>query len=146
MHNCYITLLLTFFRALCADQLAEKVFKNWDLDNNGLISFEEFAYIIFLMTKAPKEVKLGHIFNILDVDCNGTLSAQEVIQAIKHAHDILGDLNFDYNSKGIKVFRSMDQDGDLRINKKEFVKACLEDQDLGQLMEQLMSSPELFQK
>ena len=71
---------------------------------------------------------------------------EQVIQAIKHAHDILGDLNFDYNSKGIKVFRSMDQDGDLRINKKEFVKACLEDQDLGQLMEQLMSSPELFQK
>ena len=31
---------------------------------------------------------------------------------------ILGDLNFDYNSKGIQVFRAMDSDGDLRINQE----------------------------
>ena len=97
------------------------------------------------MTKAPKEVKLRHIFNILDVDCNGTLSAAEVVQAIKHAHNILGDLNLDYNSKGIQVFRAMDSDGDLRINQEEFIQACLKDDNLGDLMEKLMSSPELFQ-
>ena len=97
------------------------------------------------MTKAPKEVKLRHIFNILDIDGSGTLSAQEVVQAVKNAHNILGDLNFDYNSKGIQVFRAMDSDGDLRINQEEFVQACLKDENLGDLMEKLMSSPELFQ-
>ena len=140
------TLLVYFiFRAIHPDQLAEKVFKNWDADQNGCISFAEFAYIIFLMTKAPKEVKLRHIFNILDIDGSGTLSAQEVVQAVKNAHNILGDLNFDYNSKGIQVFRAMDSDGDLRINQEEFVQACLKDENLGDLMEKLMSSPELFQ-
>ena len=48
------------FRAINTDQFAKRVFKIWDTNQDGQISFEEFAYIIFLMTKAPKEEKLKH--------------------------------------------------------------------------------------
>ena len=47
----------------------------------------------------------------------------QVIHVIKHAHDIKGDLNFDYNKRGIEIFRNMDKSGDMRINCEEFVNA-----------------------
>ena len=97
------------------------------------------------MTKAPKEEKLKHIFTILDVDHSGTLGSQEIITAIKQAHNMSGDLNFDYNSKGIQIFRKMDFDGNLKINQDEFVNACMKDQELSKLMEELISCPELFE-
>ena len=137
--------MLFCFRAINTDQFAKRVFKIWDTNQDGQISFEEFAYIIFLMTKAPKEEKLKHIFTILDVDHSGTLGSQEIITAIKQAHNMSGDLNFDYNSKGIQIFRKMDFDGNLKINQDEFVNACMKDQELSKLMEELISCPELFE-
>ena len=83
--------------------IAEKVFNTCDENKDGTICFNEFAIFMYMMTKASKEEKLQHIFDILDVDGSGTLSSNEVIQAIKIGHDILGDLNFDYNLKGVEV-------------------------------------------
>ena len=126
------------------DQFAKRVFKIWDTNHDGYISFEEFCFIIYLMTKAPIEEKLKHVFTILDSDNNECLSSCEIISAIKHAHNMTGDLNFDYNSKGIQIFRQMDSDGNLKINQDEFVKACLKDDDLCKLFESLISCPEMF--
>ena len=103
----------------------------------------EFAMTLYFFTKAPKEEKLSHIFNLLDFDGNGMLSSQEVVQAIKHAYDIRGDLNFDYNSKGIEVFRKMDKDGDLRVNRKEFIATLIEDEKLCQLLEDILGYHDL---
>ncbi len=141
------------------EALAERVFKSCDSDKNGTISFREFAILIYIMTKAPKKQKLQHIFRILDSDGNGSLNAREVIQAIKHAYDIIGELNFDYNCKGIEVclslsswyfltnpflgqvFRAMDKNGDLKVNSEEFVSACLQDEKLCSLLEESIGAP-----
>ena len=125
------------------DQIAERVFKSCDENKDGTISMNEFAMTLYFFTKAPKEEKLSHIFNLLDFDGNGMLSSQEVVQAIKHAYDIRGDLNFDYNSKGIEVFRKMDKDGDLRVNRKEFIATLIEDEKLCQLLEDILGYHDL---
>jgi Ca2+-binding EF-hand superfamily protein len=91
------------FRAMNPTKLAERVFKAGDTDKDGTISFREFALIMYIMTKAPKEDKLNAIFGILDLDGNGTLSSAEVIQAVKQAYDIMGQLNVDFSNKGIEV-------------------------------------------
>ena len=64
----------------------------------------------------------------------------QVIQVIKHAHDIRGDLNFDYNKKGIEIFRSMDKSGDMRVNCEEFVNACMTDSELSLLLENMFGT------
>ena len=83
--------------------IAEKVFQTCDENKDGTICFNEFAIFMYMMTKASKEEKLKHIFDVLDSNGSGTLSSNEVVQAIKIGHDIIGDLNFDYNQKGVEV-------------------------------------------
>ena len=58
------------------DQLAETLFKNCDQNKDGTICFKEFAVTIYFLTKAPKEEKLRHIFSLLDMDGNGSLSSR----------------------------------------------------------------------
>jgi Ca2+-binding EF-hand superfamily protein len=89
--------------AMNPTKLAEQVFKAGDTDKDGTISFREFASIMYLMTKAPKEEILNAIFGILDLNGDGTLSSAEVIQAVKQAYDLMGQLNIDFNNKGIEV-------------------------------------------
>lgn len=67
--------------------------------------FREFAFTIYLMTDAPKEVKLKKLFVLIDEDGSQSLSSQEVVKAVKHAYDVLGKLNHDYNKKGLEIFR-----------------------------------------
>ena len=64
----------------------------------------------------------------------------QVIHVIKHAHDIKGDLNFDYNKRGIEIFRNMDKSGDMRINCEEFVNACMTDSELCVLLEDMFGA------
>ena len=59
----------------------------------------------------------------------------QVIAAVKQAYDILGQLNFDYNRKGIEIFRKMDTDGDMKVSRAEFVEACVKDEELCSLLE-----------
>lgn len=90
------------------------------------------------MTKAPIEEKLGHIFKLLDENGSGSLSSRDVIKVVKHAYDIRGQLNFDYNAKGLQIFKVMDANHDIHVDKEEFVQACLRDPELSRLMEDLM--------
>ena len=90
-------------KSLNPNLIAEKVFKTCDENKDGTICFNEFAILMYMMTKASKEEKLRHIFDILDLNGNGSLNSNEIIQAVKIGHDILGDLNFDYNRKGLEV-------------------------------------------
>ena len=123
---------------MAPDQIATTLFKNCDTNKDGTISFTEFVTTLYFLTKAPKQEKLEHIFKLLDMDGNGTLSSREVVQVVKHAYDIHGQLNFDYNAKGIQIFRTMDANNDMRVNCEEFVQACLNDQELSKLMEDLL--------
>ncbi len=56
-------------------------------------------------------------------------------QAVKQAYDVLGRLGQDYHRRGIEVFRAMDADGDMRVDEREFLSACLGDEELGRLLE-----------
>lgn len=124
---------------MAPDPIAKTLFKNCDTDEDGTISFSEFAIVMYFLTQAPKEEKLKRIFKLLDMNGSGTLSSREIVQLVKHAYDVRGQLNFDYNVKGIQIFRLMDKDGDMRVNCQEFVKACLADAELSQLLEDLVS-------
>eukprot|EP00093_Oithona_nana_P001781 01781.XXX_10833_11651_1 [CDS] Oithona nana genome sequencing. len=115
--------------------IAEKVFQTCDENKDGTICFNEFAIFMYMMTKASKEEKLKHIFDVLDSNGSGTLSSNEVVQAIKIGHDIIGDLNFDYNQKGVEVFRKMDTNNDMKVTSDEFIDACLKDEKLMELLE-----------
>ena len=92
----------------------------------------------YFLTKAPKEKKLRHIFKLLDEDRNGLLSFGEVVNVVKHAYDIHGQLDFDYNAKGLEIFEEMDTNNDINITQDEFVQACLKNTEISQLMEDLM--------
>lgn len=119
------------------DAIARRTFAASDTDGDGKISFAEFVTTLYLVTAAPKELKLRKLFRALDEDRSGCLSCGEVMAAVKRAYDILDSLNFspDFNAVGVDVFRSMDLDGDLRVTEAEFVARCLQDAQLSRLLE-----------
>ena len=113
------------------------IFKRVDSNSDGTISVTEFAIAIFFLTKAPVEEKLKHIFKLLDFDGSGFLSITEVMQIIKFAYDMQGQLNCDYDAKGMAVFNKMDKNFDCKINVEEFLEACQSDSELTQLFENM---------
>lgn len=149
------TILVFVFSAMDPNAIAKRVFDACDLNKDGVISFVEFIFTIHILTKAPKEEKLERVFAILDLDCSGFLSCNEVVQAVKQSYNILGNetvkschdyesnlmadipgrLNQDFNRRGIEVFRQLDSDGDMKVTKQEFIDACLGDAELCTLLE-----------
>ncbi len=129
----------TNFSAILVDQVAEMIFKRLDSNSDGTISVTEFAITIYFLTKAPVEDKLRHIFKLLDFDGSGFLSSKEVIQVIKYTYDMQGQLNIDYDAKGMAIFNKMDKDGDCKINVEEFLEACQSDSELTQLFENMFN-------
>ena len=67
--------------------------------------FSEFVITLYLMTSAPKELKLRKLFLQIDEDGSGSLSVSEVVKVVKSAYDVLADLNRDYNKLGMDIFR-----------------------------------------
>ncbi|TRY76396.1 hypothetical protein TCAL_17421 [Tigriopus californicus] len=125
----------TFPNVVDPNPIAQRVFQACDQDHDGTISFREFVFACSIFTNAPREEKMKRIFDVLDQDQSGSLSCQEVIKCVKQTYDILGQLNMDYNRKGIEVFRVMDQDGDMKVSKEEFLNACLKDEELCGLLQ-----------
>ena len=120
-------------------EIAQSIFRNCDKNADGTISLTEFAMTLFYLTKAPKEEKFRTIFKLLDDNGNGFLSSIEVINIIKHAYHIKGQINVNYREQGLRIFQNMDTNGDFNVDQEEFVRACLNDQEFCQLMEDIMA-------
>ena len=106
-----------------------------DSDGDKVLSFREFALLIFCLTNASKQTKLVHIFSLFDEDNSQTLSFKEVKTIMKFSFNVRG-LRED-SSKAKTIFGIMDKDGSGQVSVKEFTEACAADEDIGKMFEEL---------
>ena len=66
-----------------ADRFSDHIFRIFDVDGNGHISFQELVAALNVNTKGSVEDKLKSAFRLYDVDKNGSISQRELT-------DILG--------------------------------------------------------
>ena len=83
---------------------------------------------------------IKQIFDEYDVDGNGHIDLQEMTKIVKSIYNMMGpnqvamDAYESPEARAEGIFRRMDVNADGRVERQEFVKCCLEDQKLIELL------------
>ncbi|KAH3762586.1 hypothetical protein Pelo_5547 [Pelomyxa schiedti] len=135
-------------------ELAECFFLAFDLNHDGFVDFLELATGMSILCKGNKEEKISFLFKLFDRDGDGTISLEEVREAIQlslaacekllSVHNLsFHDLNFvsqvddsDYiNTSLEQSFRALDADHDGKLNAREFSRFVRDNTEIAQFLE-----------
>ena len=123
--------------------IADLIFSTFDKDKNGWIDFNEFIIATHCTATSSPEDKLHWVFQMYDTDGSNSIQLSEMME-------LFGTL---YISEGLdeelaveraqKIFRFLDINNDGDITEDEFVRGCLQDEDLVELLSDKSSDPPL---
>jgi len=70
-----------------ADRFAGHIFRVYDVDGNGVISFPEFLTSLHVLASGSPEEKLQATFRLYDIDRNGFVTISEITQILTVRHN-----------------------------------------------------------
>ncbi|XP_023343602.1 Kv channel-interacting protein 1 [Eurytemora carolleeae] len=113
------------------------VFSALDVQETGVITFQDFALGLSILVKGTQEDKLRWTFDLYDLNGDGVITKDEMEDIIASVYDLMG--RPEKETKGVpeidefvtqrvnKVFQRMDLNGDGSVSFEEFLESCLED-------------------
>uniref|UniRef100_A0A914WSF4 EF-hand domain-containing protein n=1 Tax=Plectus sambesii TaxID=2011161 RepID=A0A914WSF4_9BILA len=122
-----------FFPQGMTSKYAEFVFRTFDRDGNGMISFEEFVLGLSILSRGTTDDKLAWVFDLYDNKRRGFIDRDEMFIVVQSIYDLMGsytDPPVDRNSVGehvAAVFQRMDANRDGFITRAEFIETCKQD-------------------
>ena len=137
MENCptgqltrdkFIDLYKLFIRTGNAEQYCEHVFRTFDIDQNGVIEFDEFLLAMHFNSAGTAKEKLTWAFRMYDVDGNGVIDPEEMLKVVRAIYDMHA------YERARKIFRRMDVNRDGQLTEEEFLRGCLEDDEMSKLL------------
>ena len=121
-----------------AEKYCEHVFRTFDTDQNGVIDFEEFLLAMYVTSSGTAEEKLTWAFRMYDVDGNGTIDPDEMLKVVQAIYGMRREDATEPTSvadeRARKIFLRMDENGDGQLTEEEFLRGCLEDDELSKLL------------
>ena len=121
-----------------AEQYCEHVFRTFDTDQNGCIDFKEFLLAMYVTSAGSAEEKLTWAFRMYDVDGNGVIDPYEMCKVVEAIYGMLcEDATAPTSSakeRAMKIFHRMDENEDGHLTEEEFLRGCLEDDQLSKLL------------
>ena len=121
-----------------AKEFCNHVFRTFDRDNNGYVSFKEFLLAVNISSSGKPEEKLDWAFKLYDINGDGVINRCEMIIIVESMFEVLDDGHLHRKShakeKAKEIFAKLDVNGDLKLTKEEFVVGCLNDQELSNLL------------
>jgi len=129
-----------FFPEGNAEKFCEHVFRTFDQDNSGKIDFKEFLLAINITSAGKPEEKLEWAFQMYDINSDGTIERCEMVEIITAIYSMVSNTFQDSNLEDTpekrteEIFDKMDENQDGVLSKEEFVKGCMADKFLYQML------------
>merc|ERR1712128_127848 len=119
-------------------QFCDHVFRTFDTDRNGFIDFKEFLLAIDVTSAGTPEEKLKWAFRMYDVDGNGVIDQDEMTKIVQAIYDMLGagavKPTDTAEERAKNIFNRMDENNDGSLTEEEFLKGCLQDDELSKML------------
>ena len=123
-----------------AKDFCSHVFRTFDTDDNGYVSFKEFLLAINISSNGCAEEKLKWAFRLYDINGDGVINRCEMIIIVEAMFEMLNDgqaqktKNNAAKDKAKQIFTKLDINGDLKLTREEFINGCLNDPELSNLL------------
>ena len=134
----FISMYKMFFWKGNAELYCEHVFRTFDTDQNGYIDFKEFILAVYVTSAGTPEEKFRSAFRMYDVDGNGVIDQDEMANVMQAIYGMMGEgaKNPGYwaDERAKCIFIQMDENFDGHITEDEFLRGCLQDEELSKML------------
>ncbi|XP_060076247.1 neurocalcin homolog [Ylistrum balloti] len=131
----FITIYTNCFPEGDAEGFAQQAFRTFDINGDGVINFREFMCALSVKSRGSTEQKLRWAFRMYDMDNNGYVSRDEMIEIIQTIHKMTG--NGDESAaeeRTDKIFSMMDKNADGQLSQEEFIEGARRDPTIVQMI------------
>ena len=70
-------------------KIEKHVFRMYDTNNDGSVAFVEFMVIFLILSEGEPDEVLGKLFNLFDVDRNGTITRKEMDRLVRDMYGLI---------------------------------------------------------
>jgi len=125
-----------FFPEGDPNEYASRVFGVFDKDKSGWIDFREFICALSITSRGSVEDKLDWAFQLYDVDGDGKIAFDEMLQIVEAMYKMVGSMiqlpedEATPEKRVKKIFRMMDKDENGYLDKEEFKEGSRRDESI----------------
>ena len=112
------------------DVIANLIFSSFDKDKNGSLDFCEFIIATHCTANSSTEDKLHWVFQMYDKDSSGSITIGEMVKVFATLYKNEGLDETVAVERAESVFGNLDINNDGDITEEEFVKGCMEDEEM----------------
>ena len=120
-----------------ARKMEKHVFRMYDDNHDGVIDFTEFMLVFHILSEGTPEDVLTKIFRVFDVNGDGAISVKEMSKLIKDMYGLLKEEDPNIGARELiakSAFAEMDKNEDGEVSEEEFVKACMDQEEISKML------------
>ncbi len=107
-----------------------RIFSVFDKQNCNEIEFTDFMIALSLTKPGDPEKKLNNAFYVYDLDKNGLIDKHEMIKLVHSIVELMDSDDLDIADRVNEIMKKLDIDGDTFLSREEFIKGCLQNEDI----------------